>query len=92
MVIGLKGFTWEVWREKEPVYWDMAGKLNRLHPNPPEDNPVARAHPDVHRSEWRWAGWDFDILLTNNDTLETLHYSIDRVLDHQQSLSNRPVL
>ena len=89
MVKGLKGYTWEVWRDKEPKYWKMASKLNRGYANPPEDNPVAKHHPNVHRSEWRWAGWDFDILLTNKDTLKTLYHSIDQVLDHQQSYSTR---
>jgi len=87
MVKGLKGFTWEVWREEEPEYWKEAGKLNREQNPPPEDNPISRAYPNVHRSEWRWAGWDFDFTIMNQDTMETLYTSIDQVLDRQQSLT-----
>jgi hypothetical protein len=28
-------------------------------------------YPDVHKSEWSWAGWDFDLQLDNNSTLES---------------------
>jgi hypothetical protein len=87
MVKGLKGFTWEVWREAEPEYWKDAGKLNREQNPPPEDNHIARAYPDVHRSEWRWAGWNFDFTIMNQDTMGTLYTSIDQVLDRQQSLT-----
>ena len=87
MVKGLKGFTWEVWRSDKPVYWEDAGKLNKETSTPPEDNLIAKKYPDVHRSEWRWAGWDFDFSITNKDTVETLYWSIDRVLDRQQSLT-----
>ena len=87
MVKGLKGFTWEVWREAEPEYWKDAGKLNREQNPPPEDNPISKAYPDVHRSEWRWAGWDFDFTIMNQDTMGTLYTSIDQVLDRQQSLT-----
>ena len=30
-------------------------------------------YPDVHKSEWSWAGWDFDIELTT-PTLEHLKH------------------
>ena len=27
-------------------------------------------YPDVHKSEWSWAGWEFDLELHNTSTLE----------------------
>ena len=28
--------------------------------------------PDVHPSEWSWAGWDFDHTISNTGSLEDL--------------------
>jgi hypothetical protein len=29
-------------------------------------------YPDVHTSEWSWAGWNFDKTLQNTSTLDQL--------------------
>jgi hypothetical protein len=31
----------------------------------------------VHLSEWNWIGYDFDHVLTNNDTLDALQTGVD---------------
>ena len=33
---------------------------------------MAGKYSNVHKSEWSWAGWDFDVELLNTSTLEDL--------------------
>jgi hypothetical protein len=30
---------------------------------------MTNRYPDVHKSEWSWAGWEFDLELYNTSTL-----------------------
>jgi hypothetical protein len=33
---------------------------------------MAGKYSNVHKSEWSWAGWDFDVELLNTSTIEDL--------------------
>ena len=66
----LGGKTAVVWRHEKPLWWATACNVNQAGKSRKENNPMQVVFPEVHPSEWSWAGWDFDITLTNNSTLE----------------------
>jgi hypothetical protein len=80
MIQQIGGHTWEVWRGEKPTYWEEAGELNKQFNPPPKDNNIATTYPEVHPSEWRWAGFNFDISIKNNGSLDELHSTIDQSL------------
>ena len=45
---------------------------------------MGKNHPEVHASEWRWAGWEFDATINNTGTLDELYEHINQVLNRQQ--------
>jgi hypothetical protein len=64
-----------VWRNPKPVWWDNATVTNKISPAHEymiydEGVHMEVAYPDVHPSEWSWAGWDFDNELYNTGSLE----------------------
>lgn len=80
----LGGQTAVVWRYDKPVWWNNASILNEASvskkPMHIVDGMKAR-HPDVHKSEWSWAGWKFDIELLNTSTLEELRkHTLDKIV------------
>lgn len=84
MLKDIGGYTWEVWRNEKPEYWKQAGDLNKEYNPVPENNPISNKYPDIHPSEWRWAGFNFDASLTNKGTVEELYKVINQALDRQQ--------
>ena len=64
----LGGTTAVVWRKEKPVWWQVASMENK------GDTSVKmlELYPEVHPSEWSWAGWDFDVQLDNTQTLAHL--------------------
>ena len=38
-------------------------------------DPMKR-YPDVHKSEYSWAGWDFDVEFDNTKDLEHLYIQV----------------
>ena len=63
-----------VWRNETPVWWPNAVQTNTTEPDNEyiiydEGVHMEVAYPEVHPSEWSWAGWDFDHELSNNSTL-----------------------
>jgi len=73
----LGGKTAVVWRHDKPVWWDTAVTTNST----PEDeewiiydegNHMEVKYPDIHPSEWSWAGWEFDYEIPNTSTLNAL--------------------
>lgn len=64
-----------VWRKSPPEWWETAMATN-LCPKDEEwiiyDNKehMETKYPDVHPSEWSWAGWAFDYELRNTSTLD----------------------
>jgi hypothetical protein len=65
----LGGTTTVVWRH---VWWSNASTINKANAS---DKPkhivdgMTNRYPDVHKSEWSWAGWEFDLELYNTSTL-----------------------
>ena len=86
----LGGTTTVVWRYNKPEWWDNASSLNQAHASKIRLNAVVanglfngmkERYPDVHRSEWSWAGWDFDVELQNTSTLEEFkHQTLDKII------------
>lgn len=67
----LGGKTAVVWRNDVPEWWSTAVNANKY------NNPVAMQtqYPNIHASEYSWAGWNFDVELNNKGTLEELAFS-----------------
>jgi len=71
----LDGVTVSVWRHERPEWWDIAVSTNTTPKDSEwliydEGNHMEVAYPDVHASEWSWAGWDFTHEIHNTTTLE----------------------
>jgi len=82
----LGGTTAVVWRHDKPDWWETAVTTNTT-PNDKEwliydeGDHMAVAYPAVHKSEWSWAGWNFDITLQNTSTLEEFRQqTLDQIL------------
>lgn len=67
----LGGKTAVVWRENKPMWWATASNVNISKTNH-ENNSMSVVFPDVHPSEWSWAGWNFDYTISNTTSLEDL--------------------
>ena len=80
----LGGTTAVVWRHEKPEWWNNASALNIAHASNKTFhlvNGMKERHPDVHRSEWSWAGWDFNIELQNTSTLkEFKQQTLDKII------------
>lgn len=63
----LGGTTAVVWRKEKPVWWTTAcdANLNKT-------SGMEEQYPEVHPSEWSWAGWEFDHVLDNTQDLDHL--------------------
>jgi len=68
----LGGKTAVVWRGEKPLWWGTAVGTNLAKATQEEHNCMNVVFPDVHPSEWSWAGWDFDVELSNTGSLEDL--------------------
>ena len=80
----LGGTTAVVWRYNKPQWWDNASILNISQASKKKFhivNAMKERHPDVHISEWSWAGWDFDVELLNTSTLEELkQHTLEKII------------
>ena len=63
----LGGSTAVVWRQEKPEWWDTARDENTR-----KIISMSDKYPEVHPSEWSWAGWNFDYKINNTGTLEDL--------------------
>ena len=68
----LGGTTVVVWRYEKPLWWGTASSINKSGANNKEHNSMSVVFPEVHPSEWSWAGWDFDIQINNDSDLDSL--------------------
>jgi hypothetical protein len=79
------GIMVDVWRDYKPEWWDNAIATNQA---TEEDEYILFdkgthmevAYPDVHPSEYSWAGAEFDITIENKGTLEYLRKSVKNKL------------
>ena len=56
-------------RGTDPEWYEIASESNK----PGSFNHMATAYPDVHASEWAWAGTEFDAIIDNNGTVDDLY-------------------
>tara|TARA_R110000772_G_scaffold136521_2_gene245279 strand:- start:748 stop:1395 length:648 start_codon:yes stop_codon:yes gene_type:complete len=81
----LGGTTASVWRHDLPKWWDIAVTTNTT---PPEEeyqiydhgNHMEVAFPDIHPSEFSWAGWEFNHTMYNTSTLEVFRQNTIKLL------------
>ena len=74
----LGGKTAVVWRDKTPLWWSHAVSANQGN----IESRYIMNQGDIHPSEWSWAGWDFDITLSNNSTLEDFRKQTINLVDN----------
>ena len=63
------GNTAVVWRHDKPNWWQSAVSANTKN-----QTDLMTRYPDVHTSEWSWAGWEFDVALQNTSSLDQLKH------------------
>jgi dephospho-CoA kinase len=68
----LGGTTVVVWRHEKPLWWATASNINESKTNNEPNNAMQTVFPEVHPSEWSWAGWNFDIQINNDSDLDSL--------------------
>jgi hypothetical protein len=80
----LGGTTAVVWRHDKPEWWTNASAINQANVSKKKMHLVdamSSKYPDVHKSEWSWAGWDFDVELLNTSTLSELkQHTVDKII------------
>jgi hypothetical protein len=80
----LGGRTAVVWRHEQPEWWNIASTMNIAQASGKRTHLVdgmSGTYKDVHKSEYSWAGWDFDVELLNSSTLEELkQHTITKLL------------
>lgn len=79
------GKIYSVWREEYPEWWLNAVDTNKA----TADNEyilvdsgkhMEVAYPEIHPSEWSWAGWEFDGEIYNHGTLQDLKRKVNKLL------------
>ena len=68
----LGGITAVVWRHEKPLWWATASDINKAGANNEPHHSMKVIFPEVHASEWSWAGWNFDYKINNTTTLDDL--------------------
>jgi len=89
MVQQLGGTTVKVQRAENPAWWETAVTTNAAISGVSDQlkelfnvgEHITQLHPEVHISEWAWAGADFDITLLNTGTLLDLEISTAKILE-----------
>lgn len=81
----LGGEVWWVVRGDLPHWYNIAYRQNTTNWDAQwvlQDHSLLmeQLHPDVHKSEWAWVGSKFDVILENNQTLESLYAKIQESL------------
>ena len=68
----LGGKTAVVWRHDKPDWWATASNVNESGTNSQPNNTMQIVFPEIHPSEWSWAGWKFDFEINNTSSLDDL--------------------
>jgi len=73
IIKSLNGEVWNVRRGELPEWWGVA-----ILDNTTGSDLMRSNYPDVHQSEWRWIGTndEFNFILYNNDTIESLYSKV----------------
>ena len=72
----LGGSTVVVWRHEKPLWWATASDINKAGANNKPNHSMDVIFPEVHPSEWSWAGWNFDYEINNTSSLEDLKFQV----------------
>ena len=67
----LGGTTAVVWRNEKPEWWEYAVRANTKN-----QKDLMSKYPDIHPSEFSWAGWDFDVSIDNTKSYEELQSEV----------------
>jgi hypothetical protein len=62
-------------RGQDPEWYDVAVETNRGN-----FNHMEKAFPEVHASEWAWVGTNFDAVIDNNTTIDSLYAQLKSVV------------
>ena len=73
----LGGRVIRVTRGDDPIWYETAVAANNG--NAISQKIMQTRYRDVHPSEWKWAGYDFDIVIDNNGTLDELRTKISAI-------------
>jgi len=76
LIKNMGGYLIWVQRGELPEWYDTA---KTAHENAISRKIMETTYRDVHESEWNWAGYPVDYVLTNNGTLEELYTDVDKV-------------
>ena len=74
----LGGKTTVVWRHDKPEWWNTACIQNQSKSDRMMNGMIR--YPNVHRSEYSWAGWNFDIEFDNSGDLKNLYSQVSSAL------------
>ena len=67
----LGGTTAVVWRNEKPEWWEYAVRANTKN-----QKDLMSKYPDIHPSEFSWAGWDFDVSIDNTKSYDELQLEV----------------
>lgn len=67
----LGGTTAVVWRNDKPEWWEYAVRANTKN-----QKDLMSKYPDIHPSEFSWAGWDFDVSIDNTKSYDELQSEV----------------
>jgi hypothetical protein len=72
-------------RGPNPEWYDTALKQNITHEDDQwllqdRDELMEQKYPEVHYSEWAWVGGDIDITLDNNQSLNEITNTVNRLI------------
>jgi hypothetical protein len=67
----LGGTTAVVWRNDKPEWWEYAVRANTKN-----QKDLMSKYPDIHPSEFSWAGWDFDVSIDNTKSYDELQLEV----------------
>jgi hypothetical protein len=73
-------------RGTDPEWFDTAAQQNRGRAHP---DTMKSWYPDIHISEWAWAGTRFDRVLNNDSTLQNLYDQVSSLVPDPQ-VPNQP--
>lgn len=72
------GISLRVVRGSEPEWYDLA-----IRANTGDQTALHSIKNLVHSSEWAWVGYNFDHVLSNNQSLEVLHQNLDAIIKNR---------
>ena len=71
----LGGVVINIERGEKPEWYETASLANSGHV--PSQHIMHTRFKNVHLSEWNWVGYNFDHVITNNDTIDSLRIMVD---------------